>query len=362
MSMKRLIAGGITALVVATPAAAQQPKGGTVEIGAFGQYTEFDDRLRLDNAIGFGGRLGVFLSPRWAIEGEAGWATIKPDDREFVAGARPCSLADVSGGDDCEWTYTPLYLRLAYNIPVGRRSQIMLGAHTVRHDYDFTHEVGYGGLLGVRAGITPSLAVRLEALVDWNKTDTETPDNDDSDITIAGRAGLSLMLNTRREEAAPVVPVVTPEPTPQPQPEPQPQPQPQPQQPVTPPDRTAEVRSLIQEVIYFDFDQSDLRPEARAALDRKVPVFQAIPDMRIRISGHADSRGSDEYNIALGQRRAAAAKQYLVQRGIAEDRIEIVSYGEERPAVPNATTEEQHQQNRRDEFEIIAGGPVFRMP
>ena len=66
--------------------------------------------------------------------------------------------------------------------------------------------------------------------------------------------------------------------------------------------------------------------------------------------------------IALGQRRAAAAKAYLVQRGIAEGRIDIVSYGEERPAVPNATTEAQHQQNRRDEFEIIAGGPTFRMP
>jgi peptidoglycan-associated lipoprotein len=352
MSMKRLVAGGITALVVATPAVAQQPKGGTVEIGAFGQYTEFDDRLRLDNPIGVGGRLGVFLSPRWAIEGDASWSRIKPDDRPFVVGARPCDV-----GEDCKWDYTPLYLRLAYNVPVGKRSQFILGAHVVRHDYEFTHETGYGGLLGIRAGITPSLAFRLDGLVDWNKTDTQTPDNDDSDITIAGRAGLSLMLNTRREAPAPVVPVVEPEPAPAPAPAPPPPPAPAPE-----PDRTGEVRDLMQQMIYFDFDQSDLRPEAREALDRKVPLFQANPDMRIRISGHADQRGSDEYNLALGQRRAAAAKAYLVQRGIAENRIEVVSYGEERPVVPNATTEEQHQQNRRDEFEIIAGGPVLKMP
>ena len=101
--------------------------------------------------------------------------------------------------------------------------------------------------------------------------------------------------------------------------------------------------------------------EAQAALDRKIPLFQANPSMRIRVTGHADERGSDEYNLALGQRRAAAAKQYLVSRGIAEGRIEIATAGEERPTC-EANTEECYQQNRRDEFEIIAGGPTFTMP
>ena len=132
--------------------------------------------------------------------------------------------------------------------------------------------------------------------------------------------------------------------------------------PEPPADRTADVRAAVMEMIYFDFDRSDLRPEATATLDRKIPLFQANPDMRIRIAGHADSRGSDEYNVALSQRRAQAAKAYLVQRGIDQARIDIVGFGEERPAAPNATTEAEHQQNRRDEFEIIAGGPTFRMP
>lgn len=107
--------------------------------------------------------------------------------------------------------------------------------------------------------------------------------------------------------------------------------------------------------IYFDFDRSNIRPDAAATLDRKIPWLQANPGVRIRIEGHADNRGSDEYNLALGQRRAASARQYLVDRGIASDRFELVSFGEERPAcVQTPMTEECHQLNRRDEFRIIA--------
>src|SRR5690606_34078054 len=125
---------------------------------------------------------------------------------------------------------------------------------------------------------------------------------------------LSLMLRTARPTPPPPPPVVVePAPPPPPAPAPAPPPPPPPA-PLTPPDRTAEVRAVINEMIYFDFDRSDLRSEAQAALDRKIPLFQANPDMRIRITGHADSRGSDEYNVALGQRRAEAARAYLVQR------------------------------------------------
>jgi peptidoglycan-associated lipoprotein len=355
MLTTRIAAGSITALLIASPALAQQPQRGTVELGLFGQYTEFDDRLRLDSGLGIGGRLGVFLTPRWALEGDAGYAKISHDDRPFVLGAAPRPADDA--------TYTPLYFRVAYNIPVGSRSQIILGAHTMRHDYEFTYEVGYGGLLGLRAGITPSLAFRIDALGDWNDSETPRPGEPDggSDVTIAGRAGLSLMLNTRRPTPPPPPPVVVEEPAPAPPP-PAPAPEPAPPPPPAPVDRTADVRAAIQEMIYFDFDRSDLRPEAQATLDRKIPLFQANPDMRIRIAGHADTRGSDEYNVALSQRRAQAAKAYLVQRGIDQARIDIVGFGEERPAVPNATSEADHQQNRRDEFEIIAGGPTFRMP
>ncbi|HEX6631730.1 MAG TPA: peptidoglycan-associated lipoprotein Pal [Gemmatimonadaceae bacterium] len=352
MLRTRIAAGGITALLIAGPALAQQPRRGTVEIGLFGQYTEFDDRFRLDNAIGIGGRLGVFLTPRWALEGDAGWAKTSDDGQPFVLGASP------RGGD---YNFTPLYFRVAYNIPVGSRSGVILGAHVVRLDYENTYEVGYGGLLGLRAGITPSLALRLDAIGDWNQTDTPTPDDPDggSDITLTGRAGLSLMLRTSRPTPPPPPPPVVAEP--EPAPAPPPPPPPPPPAPEPEPDRTAEVRSTMTQMIHFDFDKSDLRAEAQSTLDAKIPLFQANPEMRIRISGHADERGSDEYNVALGQRRASAAKQYLVQHGISEDRIEIVSYGEERPTCTEQN-ESCYQQNRRDEFEIIAGGPTFKMP
>jgi peptidoglycan-associated lipoprotein len=83
-------------------------------------------------------------------------------------------------------------------------------------------------------------------------------------------------------------------------------------------------------------------------------VLQARPDVRIRIEGNADERGSDEYNLALAQRRSAAAKRYLVARGIADARIEVVSFGKERP-VCQEHVESCWQQNRRDEFVITTG-------
>lgn len=125
--------------------------------------------------------------------------------------------------------------------------------------------------------------------------------------------------------------------------------------------KAASARTALTEVVHFDYDKSDLRPEDRAILDAKVPILQANPDVKIRISGHTDERGSDEYNLALGQRRAAAAKDYLVQRGISNTRIETVSYGEERP-VAQGSDESAYAQNRRDEFEITAGPQTLKAP
>ena len=83
--------------------------------------------------------------------------------------------------------------------------------------------------------------------------------------------------------------------------------------------------------------------------------------MKLTISGHADERGSDEYNLALGNRRAAAAKRYLQNKGIDGSRMDVVSYGEERPL--NAGHDETaYAQNRRDEFQVTAGGDNLVAP
>ena len=123
----------------------------------------------------------------------------------------------------------------------------------------------------------------------------------------------------------------------------------------------AEAMRALTASIYFDYDQAEITADSRAILDAKLPLLTANAGMRVRISGHTDSRGSDEYNIALGQRRAAAAKRYLTGRGIADSRIDIVSFGEERP-VGMGEDEGSFSQNRRAEFEITAGGDNMVIP
>lgn len=120
-------------------------------------------------------------------------------------------------------------------------------------------------------------------------------------------------------------------------------------------------RNAVTGTIYFDFDSSDLTPAAQASLEAKIPVLNANPELRIRIAGHADERGSDEYNLALGQRRAAAAKRFLTQRGIDGNRVAVQSFGEERPAA-DGHDESAWAQNRRAEFEITAGGDNLMAP
>ncbi len=121
------------------------------------------------------------------------------------------------------------------------------------------------------------------------------------------------------------------------------------------------VKTLLATLVHFDFDKANIRPGEAAVLDQKVGILQVNGGLRIRIAGHCDERGSDEYNLALGNRRAIAAKQYLVSHGIDAGRIETVSYGKERPADPGHT-EEAWSKNRRDETEIVAGGDALKQP
>ncbi|HXO86115.1 MAG TPA: peptidoglycan-associated lipoprotein Pal [Gemmatimonadales bacterium] len=122
-----------------------------------------------------------------------------------------------------------------------------------------------------------------------------------------------------------------------------------------------EVRNMLASMIHFDLDRSNIRSDDMGALDQKVAILQANPDLRIRVGGHCDERGSDEYNLALGNRRAQAAKQYLVSHGIDASRIETQSWGEERPLV-DGHDEGAWSQNRRAEFEVTSGGDNLRRP
>jgi peptidoglycan-associated lipoprotein len=122
-----------------------------------------------------------------------------------------------------------------------------------------------------------------------------------------------------------------------------------------------QLRNDLANVIQFDYDAATVRPGDEAVLDRKAAIMQANPNMTLQISGHADERGADEYNLALGNRRALAAKRYLVNKGIEDGRIETVSRGEESPTC-SETTESCYQQNRRAEFSVTAGGDNLQAP
>jgi len=98
--------------------------------------------------------------------------------------------------------------------------------------------------------------------------------------------------------------------------------------------------------VFFDFDKFDLKPPARATLERQASWLKQYPQNTVTVEGHCDERGTREYNLALGERRANAAKNYLVSLGVAASRIKTISYGKERP-VALGSNEAAWSQNRR---------------
>jgi peptidoglycan-associated lipoprotein len=139
-----------------------------------------------------------------------------------------------------------------------------------------------------------------------------------------------------------------------------PTPAPAPAQPAPTPapsvsDADKKLRSEIQAFesthIYFDFDKSEIKPDAKSVLEKKAAWLRGNSEDRVRIEGHCDERGTNEYNLALGERRANAAMKYLNALGISGDRMSTVSYGEERP-VCTEKNESCWSKNRRDEFKL----------
>jgi len=114
----------------------------------------------------------------------------------------------------------------------------------------------------------------------------------------------------------------------------------------------AAIRVFESAHIYFDFDKSELKPAARANLAKKAGWLQGNPDFSVRIEGHCDERGTNEYNLALGERRANAARKYLNLLGVSGGRLSIISYGEEKSA-DLGHNEDAWARNRRDEFKVI---------
>ena len=107
--------------------------------------------------------------------------------------------------------------------------------------------------------------------------------------------------------------------------------------------------------VFFGFDQFSLSNDARATLDKQAAWLKANQGVTIRVEGHCDERGTREYNLALGERRANAVKDYLSSNGVSPDRIVTISWGKEKP-VANGSNEAAWRQNRRGETQVISGG------
>ncbi len=352
------------------------PLPGTVEIGPFVQWTRFDDNAGRTNAIpkngiGYGGRVGVFLSdPKWELEGDGYYS---PQTNRAPASPVANRPADVNAH--------AFAMRLLYNIPIGnmmgRESQFIIGAGGTRTSYKFkdgtlnptpsyTYNYGATGDIGLRIGLANRVALRLDGVADYMPNHKPS-----ANLNLHARAGLSLLLGGAQAmvmctyAGLETIPASSPNcvaPLPPPPPPPV----------VVAPamcqynssimasDANCMAPKMVDTAaitgpIYFDYDKSNIRADADETLERKMPWLKANPGMRIRIEGNADERGSDEYNLALGQRRAASAKKWLVDHGIAADRFDLVSYGEERP-VCTEHNEACWQQNRRDDFRIVTVG------
>jgi hypothetical protein len=211
-SAHRAVLGAMTGLFLCGTAAAQSPGGpraGTIEIGAFGQWSVFDQYAGRPNVVptdgfGYGGRLGVFFTPRLQVEADGYFSPQDrdPDETFCCTGAQPTSV-DVSA----------LALRLNYNLPLASAMQMVVGLGAVRTNYAFrggtgpeadSASFGVSGLAGVRLAVAGPLAVRVDGVADYMPSHTP-----EANLNLHARAGLSLLLGVARP-----APVMAPPPPP----------------------------------------------------------------------------------------------------------------------------------------------------
>ena len=334
MSVRIMITAAVALVALGAPAAAQER--GTVEFGAAANRTFYDDVINMDAGWGWAGRVGAFITPRISAEFDVG----------FRRADRRLGLQDVK--------VEAFAARLvAIPLKFGAVS-VLAGGGLIHTDYQADVSDGLQAMLGLRLALSNSLGIRLEGLADFNRNDTRNQ-------------ALQLGLSYYRHPAPAPAPVAAVQ--------------------IMTPDRpdsvsaaeTARMRAIaaqyvmlrdslarnpakahapsatktpsLRETIYFQHDESSLSAEARSSLDDMLRTFRADPDMRILITGHASAPGTETYNAALGLRRANGAKAYLVAAGIPASRIEIVTHGEEEPAVAGSS-DRADTANRRATFRL----------
>ena len=367
MNVRQLIAPALIGCILLLPLPAIAQQAGTVEIGGFLQLDRLDEALRTKRlGGGAGGRAGIFVSPRWELEADASYTQADPEPSRITK-------AQVN-----------YYIgRLSYNIPWGGMAgnAVILGVGAGGDRVDAHSDFILSPDIGLRAQVGSVLALRFDVLgmlapnpqsQTFKFPAASVGRNDEAAYlsNFLARAGISLMLGTQRPMIAAPRMIDTA---------------------VVVDTRAADRARALQDSIdrasrmrqdsmdaanrrlqverdaaaraladeraglgapvYFEYDRSEIRGDAKSALDAKLPLLRANSAIRIRIEGNTDARGSNEYNMALGLRRANAARRYLVSQGIDNSRFDVASYGEERP-VDQGANDEAYARNRRDDFVI----------
>ncbi len=310
----------------ALPATSSAQRQGTVEFGAFAKYTNYSDTLRLDPSIGFGGRAGLYVAPRWSLEVDVSRSEA---DAVLTPAQQTLGLPKV--------LHVQVAGRALYHLPLATRLKLLAGAGYAYDRYSRTRVVapsggGPQGLLGLRFLLNDRVSARLEG------TGTYVLPGDDDALPFArptlfnfgANAGLSVSFFVR-----PPAPVV----------------------------QTDTIRTVQRDTVYvtridtvrvevagrpvvvgsvnFAFNKSDLSSEAKSVLDIIAASFTdpANATRAVTVTGATDNIGSERFNTQLGQARADQAKAYLVSKGIAESRIVARTRGESDPVAPNSTGE-----------------------
>lgn len=343
--LKRTLTIGLAAAALASPSMAQER--GTMELGVYISRTAFDDALNINTATGVGGRVGMYLSPRvsFEVEGGAGKAT------------RPLGLQDINVASTMvRLTVVPM--------KVGRVS-LLLGAG-LEHSDAFTYEsYGLHGLAGAKIALNDNAALRIDGVLSdlegglgMNRTLRvglsfyRNPDHRTTTVVRevpaaaqAQRADSVSAAETRRLRAAEAAYRTLRDSL---------------GRPTYGGVSSADELRIMQEVITFGREQFELSDSAKLVLDAKVPIFRANPAMRVIIVGFASEPGTDEYNMALGLKRARSARTYLFSKGVTPERIEISTRGEgglvNAGAQPNTAA---NAENRRAEFRLLNADPFL---
>lgn len=330
--------------LAAAPVMAQER--GSIEFGGFGSYTDFDKDYGVNNSYGFGGRVGAFVTPRVSLEFEGG---VTRGDRDN--GLKSIDLGVVSA-------------RLLVNpLKLGPLA-ILLGAGAEHSDNFALESYGFQGLVGLRLALSEVVSLRADGIQAWasngdginrtlhlglsvfrhpkarevmvHRTDTltlRTPAMQHADSVSAAETRRLREADARyralRDSLA--------------------------RTPTQPSTSAADIATMSQ-VIYFQRDESALSDSAKGILREKVTVFRSNPELRIAIVGFTSQPGTEAYNMALGMRRAEAAKAYLVAQGVSASRIDITTRGEGQLVV-EGPGEVANAANRRGTFRLLLADP-----